>query len=76
MHLFYRWFERLTMTVILFNCVTLGMYQPCEDNDCVTQRCKVLRVSNCILGNLCKFCFDDQLHYKFKLFYWSCLSGL
>ena len=21
-----RWFERLTMTVILFNCVTLGMY--------------------------------------------------
>ena len=38
------WFERLTMTVILFNCVTLGMYQPCEDNICDTQRCKILKV--------------------------------
>ena len=40
----FSWFERLTMTVILFNCVTLGMYQPCEDGNCETQRCKVLKV--------------------------------
>ena len=39
-----RWFERLTMTVILFNCVTLGMYQPCEDNECDNQRCRILKV--------------------------------
>ena len=41
---FLRWFERLTMTVILLNCVTLGMFQPCEDSVCNTQRCKLLKV--------------------------------
>jgi len=25
------WFERATMTVILLNCVTLSLYQPCAD---------------------------------------------
>lgn len=30
------------MGVILLNCVTLGMYQPCNDNECVTNRCQVL----------------------------------
>ncbi|CAF4067740.1 unnamed protein product, partial [Rotaria sp. Silwood1] len=24
------WFERISMLVILLNCITLGMYQPCE----------------------------------------------
>ncbi|CAF5202528.1 unnamed protein product, partial [Rotaria magnacalcarata] len=24
------WFERISMFVILLNCITLGMYQPCE----------------------------------------------
>ena len=34
------------MTVILLNCVTLGMFQPCEDNtDCDTRRCKILKVT-------------------------------
>lgn len=32
------------MSVILFNCVTLGMYQPCEDNECDNKRCKILKV--------------------------------
>lgn len=37
------WFDRITMLVILINCVTLGMYRPCEDNDnCTTYRCYVL----------------------------------
>lgn len=40
------WFERISILVILFNCVTLGMYQPCVDDDCVTNRCKILQVSN------------------------------
>ncbi|XP_049868678.1 voltage-dependent T-type calcium channel subunit alpha-1G-like isoform X2 [Pectinophora gossypiella] len=32
------------MLVILLNCVTLGMYQPCVDDQCVTNRCKILQV--------------------------------
>ncbi|XP_059582369.1 voltage-dependent T-type calcium channel subunit alpha-1I-like [Alligator mississippiensis] len=32
------------MMVILLNCVTLGMYQPCEDMDCLSDRCKILQV--------------------------------
>lgn len=39
------WFERISILVILFNCVTLGMYQPCVDDDCVTNRCKILQVN-------------------------------
>ena len=43
---FTRWFERLTMSVILLNCVTLGMYQPCEDiaDDGESQRAQILKV--------------------------------
>jgi hypothetical protein len=37
------WFERISMLVILINCFTLGMYQPCEDNPCVSTRCKILQ---------------------------------
>ena len=40
----FSWFERLTMTVILLNCATLGMFQPCEDTVCDSQRCKILKV--------------------------------
>ncbi|XP_062057931.1 voltage-dependent T-type calcium channel subunit alpha-1I [Lepus europaeus] len=38
------WFECVSMLVILLNCVTLGMYQPCDDMDCLTDRCKILQV--------------------------------
>ena len=40
------WFERLTMTVILVNCVTLGMYEPCPDvKELVCDRnCQILKV--------------------------------
>ncbi|KAK7113083.1 hypothetical protein V1264_012439 [Littorina saxatilis] len=30
------------MMVILLNCITLGMYQPCSDGECATSRCQVL----------------------------------
>ena len=30
------------MTVILLNCVTLGMFQPCYDVPCVDTRCRIL----------------------------------
>ncbi|XP_075241617.1 voltage-dependent T-type calcium channel subunit alpha-1I-like [Convolutriloba macropyga] len=37
------WFEKVSMAVILLNCVTLGMFQPCEDRDhCVSRRCHIL----------------------------------
>uniref|UniRef100_A0A1I8A0L3 Voltage-dependent T-type calcium channel subunit alpha n=1 Tax=Steinernema glaseri TaxID=37863 RepID=A0A1I8A0L3_9BILA len=37
------WFDRLTMGVIMLNCITLGMYRPCEDGPhCNTYRCQVL----------------------------------
>ncbi|XP_074552343.1 voltage-dependent T-type calcium channel subunit alpha-1I isoform X4 [Halichoeres trimaculatus] len=37
------WFERISIMVILLNCVTLGMYQPCENIDCTSDRCQVLQ---------------------------------
>ncbi|XP_041977978.1 voltage-dependent T-type calcium channel subunit alpha-1G [Aricia agestis] len=43
------WFERVSMLVILLNCVTLGMYQPCVDDQCVTNRCKILQVFDDII---------------------------
>lgn len=39
------WFERISILVILLNCVTLGMYQPCVDDNCETPRCRILQVS-------------------------------
>uniref|UniRef100_A0A3Q3AFU6 Voltage-dependent T-type calcium channel subunit alpha-1I-like n=1 Tax=Kryptolebias marmoratus TaxID=37003 RepID=A0A3Q3AFU6_KRYMA len=33
----------LNMMVILLNCVTLGMYQPCENIDCSSDRCQILQ---------------------------------
>ncbi|VDL71627.1 unnamed protein product [Nippostrongylus brasiliensis] len=37
------WFDRVTMFVILINCITLGMYRPCDDGpDCTTYRCSIL----------------------------------
>ncbi|XP_048088342.1 voltage-dependent T-type calcium channel subunit alpha-1G isoform X6 [Alosa alosa] len=36
------WFERMSMLVILLNCVTLGMFHPCEDILCDSERCKIL----------------------------------
>lgn len=39
------WFERISIMVILLNCVTLGMYQPCENIDCASDHCQILQVS-------------------------------
>ena len=37
----FTYFERLSIFVILVNCVTLGLYDP-SDPDCHTQRCQTL----------------------------------
>uniref|UniRef100_A0A674P234 Ion transport domain-containing protein n=1 Tax=Takifugu rubripes TaxID=31033 RepID=A0A674P234_TAKRU len=34
---------RITIMVILLNCVTLGMYQPCENIDCASDHCQILQ---------------------------------
>ncbi|XP_006873912.1 PREDICTED: voltage-dependent T-type calcium channel subunit alpha-1H [Chrysochloris asiatica] len=36
------WFEHVSMLVILLNCVTLGMFRPCEDVQCRSERCNIL----------------------------------
>ncbi|KAH0813467.1 hypothetical protein GEV33_009324 [Tenebrio molitor] len=43
------------MLVILLNCITLGMYQPCMDDKCETNRCKILQL------------FDDFIFAFFSL---------
>ena len=36
------WFERISMAIILLNCTTLGLYKPCVDERCDTNRCRIL----------------------------------
>jgi hypothetical protein len=47
------WFERISMFVILLNCITLGMYQPCDhfsgmqsSKKCDTVRCIWLQATD------------------------------
>ncbi|XP_074604858.1 ca[2+]-channel protein alpha[[1]] subunit T [Brevipalpus obovatus] len=47
------WFERVSMMAILLNCITLGMYQPCVDDICTRNQCKILQV------------FDDMIFLFF-----------
>ncbi|KAM7372224.1 hypothetical protein PAMP_009407 [Pampus punctatissimus] len=45
------WFEHVSMLVILLNCVTLGMFQPCEDISCQSEWCRILQVlDDCIFA--------------------------
>ncbi|XP_032588774.1 uncharacterized protein LOC6585509 isoform X5 [Drosophila mojavensis] len=43
------WFERISILVILLNCITLGMYQPCVDDTCLKPRCKILQIFDDII---------------------------
>uniref|UniRef100_A0A4W6C372 Voltage-dependent T-type calcium channel subunit alpha-1H n=1 Tax=Lates calcarifer TaxID=8187 RepID=A0A4W6C372_LATCA len=41
----------VSMLVILLNCVTLGMFQPCEDVTCQSEWCRILQVlDDCIFA--------------------------
>uniref|UniRef100_A0A671YMJ1 Calcium channel, voltage-dependent, T type, alpha 1H subunit a n=1 Tax=Sparus aurata TaxID=8175 RepID=A0A671YMJ1_SPAAU len=41
----------VSMLVILLNCVTLGMFQPCEDVSCQSEWCRILQVlDDCIFA--------------------------
>jgi len=37
------------MTVILLNCVTLGLYQPCAGVPCTTPRCHILEAADHVI---------------------------
>ena len=41
---YFRWFERVTMSVIVINCVTLGSYQPCRDISVCDGKCQILKI--------------------------------
>uniref|UniRef100_A0A8C4IYR1 Calcium channel, voltage-dependent, T type, alpha 1H subunit a n=1 Tax=Dicentrarchus labrax TaxID=13489 RepID=A0A8C4IYR1_DICLA len=43
--------RHVSMLVILLNCVTLGMFQPCEDVACQSEWCRILQVlDDCIFA--------------------------
>uniref|UniRef100_A0A8C9Z733 Voltage-dependent T-type calcium channel subunit alpha-1H n=1 Tax=Sander lucioperca TaxID=283035 RepID=A0A8C9Z733_SANLU len=43
--------SHISMLVILLNCVTLGMFQPCEDVTCQSEWCRILQVlDDCIFA--------------------------
>lgn len=44
------WFEHVSMLVIMLNCVTLGMFRPCEDVECRSERCSILEVGAWVGG--------------------------
>uniref|UniRef100_A0AAR2LZE7 Ion transport domain-containing protein n=1 Tax=Pygocentrus nattereri TaxID=42514 RepID=A0AAR2LZE7_PYGNA len=45
------WCLRMVMLVILLNCVTLGMFQPCEDVKCQSEWCIILQAfDDCIFA--------------------------
>ena len=48
----FSWFERVTMIVILINCITLGMYKPCADSTTCNRKCLLLKVYLKSLWNL------------------------
>ena len=61
------------MAVIFFNCVTLGMYQPCIDQVCNTNRCRILQVlatntpAKLTLSILTQFLKETRSSCDFKL---------
>ncbi|CAG5097992.1 Oidioi.mRNA.OKI2018_I69.XSR.g15322.t1.cds [Oikopleura dioica] len=41
------WFERISILVILINCISLGLYDPCQNKagaDCHSTKCRILEV--------------------------------
>lgn len=67
------WFERASMLVILLNCVTLGMFHPCEDTDCDSPRCKILQVQAFSTFLLC--CGNIPLGLLTRNYLFAKLSG-
>lgn len=58
------------MLVILLNCVTLGMYQPCVDDQCISRRCRILQVN--ISSSSFIRCADHVSNNKFMLRNYFC----
>ena len=58
----HRWFERISMLVIILNCITLGMYRPCYDEKCDDERCQALKVNNTLNVLNLNFIKSTNLH--------------
>ena len=44
---FFSWFERISIIVIVINCISLGLYDPCQNKggtDCKTAKCHALEI--------------------------------
>lgn len=54
--------------VILLNCVTLGMYQPCENIDCTSDRCQILQVCGFKYPHLNVFTLSCDVTRQVSLF--------
>ena len=52
------------MTVILVNCVTLGMYSPCADTTHCDRKCLVLKVGEADLHHLVR---DNIFLYRLPI---------
>ena len=50
--------------MILLNCVTLGMFIPCEDAECNSQRCKILKVKSSFCIHLLGCYINVRIIYK------------
>lgn len=59
------WFERISIMVILLNCVTLGMYQPCENIDCTSDRCQILQVRHASYSGVCGYNYGMDMYTSF-----------
>ena len=65
-----RYFETITMFVILCNGVTLGMYDPYDD-DCTSTRCRTLEVAETIIYAF----FVFEMFVKILAMGFCCPSG-
>ena len=56
----FKWFETLSLAVIIVNCLSIAMFNPCEDNlkfqSCKTSKCRTLRLVD--LGVSAFFLFE------------------
>ena len=46
-NIFFSWFERISIIVIVINCISLGLYDPCQNKggtDCKTAKCHALEI--------------------------------
>ena len=56
------WFERVSMAIIIINCFTLGMYQPCADKVGEGGKLRLSLINSIKLFFFC--CFNGVLNWR------------